>query len=61
MSTDSKGSHEDKKLQSAASPGPALLTRADAAALLSAVSPESTSLIESTLTLVRHLKTCATG
>jgi hypothetical protein len=34
MSTDSKGSREDKKLQSAASPGPALLTRADAAALL---------------------------
>jgi len=34
MNTDSKGSREDKKLQSATSPGPALLTRADAAALL---------------------------
>jgi hypothetical protein len=34
MSTDSKGSREDKKLKSAASPGPALLTRANAAALL---------------------------
>ena len=34
MSTDSKGSREDKKAQSAASPGPALLTRADPAALL---------------------------
>jgi len=34
MSTDSKGSREDKKSQKAASPDPALLTRADAAALL---------------------------
>jgi hypothetical protein len=34
MSTDSKGSREDKKLLGAASPGPALLTRAEAAALL---------------------------
>ena len=34
MSTDSKGSREDKKSQRAASPGAALLTRAEAAALL---------------------------
>jgi hypothetical protein len=34
MSTDSKGSREDKKLQAAGSPGPVLLTRAEAAALL---------------------------
>jgi hypothetical protein len=33
MSTDSKGFREDKKLPGAASPGPALLTRAEAAAL----------------------------